>query len=200
MEFLFKYGIPITISLASFTISLITYRMNKKNLDVTFEKELFSLPLLKIGSVYLAKDTGIYIAYLKVVNPSPSDIAYFDLRVIDKNNSHNDIELHSQTAIASYEGSTVHLSYTSPFGKVNLNTPLSDYGVFKSNSFTKLDIAFSPIFNTEEVVVTFKVAIKSSKRSPYSKYGQQFKYYSTTYRLKNAHPILITEDQSAFQS
>ncbi|MHA2887275.1 hypothetical protein [Bacillus cereus] len=200
MEFLFKYGIPITISLASFTISLITYRMNKKCLDVTFEEELFSPPSLKIGSNYLGNDNGIYIAYLKVVNPSPSDIAYFDLRVIDKNNPHNDIEIHSQTAIESYGGSTTILSYTSPFGKVNLSTPLSDYGVFKSNSFTKLDIAFSPILNTEEVVVTFKVAIKSIKSSPYSSYGQQFKYYSKTYRLRDARPIVITEDQVAFQS
>ncbi|MGG1152362.1 hypothetical protein [Bacillus wiedmannii] len=181
---LLKFGLPIIISLASFIISFITYRTNKKCLDVTFENRIVEIKSINTENPVIENEDGIFICYLKVVNPSPSDIAYFDLNVIDKKKPGINIDIYDQLNLKLYDKDASQFKYEKPlYGLTRLNAPESNYGVFKSNSFTRLDIAFTPPLDTTEVIVTFKVAIKSRKNNPYASDRKKFKYYSKTYNL-----------------
>lgn len=187
---LLRFGLPIIISLASFVISYITYRKNKKSLDVTFEDDIVKIKSIDTENFAVENKDGIYLCYLKVVNPSPSDIAYFDLNVIDKKNPSINIDIYNQLNLKFYDEDVTQFKYETPQGLARLNAPESNYGVFKSNSFTRLEIAFTPAPNTEEVVITFKVAIKSRKNNPYANERKNFKYYAKTYRIRDS--ILTT--------
>ncbi|PEE49760.1 hypothetical protein [Bacillus cereus] len=187
---LLRFGLPIIISLASFVISYITYRKNKKSLDVTFEDDIVKIKSIDTENFAVENKDGIYLCYLKVVNPSPSDIAYFDLNVIDKKNPSVNIDIYNQLNLKFYDEDVTQFKYETPQGLARLNAPESNYGVFKSNSFTRLEIAFTPAPNTEEVVITFKVAIKSRKNNPYAIERKNFKYYAKTYRIRDS--ILTT--------
>lgn len=184
---LLRFGLPIVISSASFIISFITYRANKKSLDVTFEEDLFIIDAISTKNFAIENKDGIYVCFLKVVNPSPSDIAYFDLVVIDKHNPSNGIGIYNQLSLKLYDEEMSYYKYETPYGLANLNVPASNYGVFKSNSFTRLDIAFTPAPDTKEVIITFKVAIKSRSINPYANYRQNFKYYAMKYQIRDDH-------------
>ncbi|HGF6578436.1 TPA: hypothetical protein ACOFEN_004633 [Bacillus cereus] len=182
-----RYGLPIVISLASFIISLITYRANKKSLDVTFEEQLMKIESISTRNFTIENKDDIYICFLKIVNPSPSDIAYFDLVVIDTHNPGNSIGIYNQLSLKMYDEDMSYYKYETSEGVANLNAPPSNYGVFKSNSFTRLDVAFTPSPTTKEVIVTFKVAIKSKIINPYANYRKNFKFYSMKYQIRDSY-------------
>ncbi|KZE04151.1 hypothetical protein B4117_4321 [Bacillus mycoides] len=178
-----KFGLPMVISTASLIVSYTTYRNNKKNLDVTLEPKLTKIPGIYTGETYIQNDDGMYMCYLKVVNPSSSDIGYFDLRVIDTAEPNNSLPVYNELTLKRHFPDVTYFEYPSSIGLANLNAPPSNYGVFESNSYTRLDIPFTPNPDTKTVIVTFKVAIKSRKENPYANDRKKFKYYSATYKL-----------------
>ncbi|NIL33283.1 hypothetical protein CN335_21400 [Bacillus thuringiensis] len=181
-----RYGLPIVISLASFIVSFITYRANKKSLDVTFEPDLLEIANINTGSHSVENPNGIFLCFLKVVNPSSTDIGYFDLRVFDDDQPNSTLFTYNELTLKRFsKGDSDYFDYISPIGIANLNAPSSNYGVFKSNSYTRIDIPFSPNLKTKSVTVTFKVAIKSLKSNPYANHRKKFKFYSATYEVES---------------
>ncbi|PED28703.1 hypothetical protein CON13_29010 [Bacillus cereus] len=176
-----RYGLPILISSAAFTLSFIVYKQNKKRLDVTFEDSLEKIDDISTNVGLISHANGIIVCYLKVVNPSPSDIGYFDLRIFDSENPNLTLLPYTEKVLKNHTPSATSFEYETQYGYANLNAPKSNYGIFKSNSFTRLDIAFSPEQNTKEVTITFKVAIESRKKNPFASDRKDFKYYSKTY-------------------
>ena len=181
--FILRFVLPIVISLAAFILSFIVYRQNKKSLDVTFEPDLLKIHTIYTDKISIHDENGIYIAFLKVVNTSPSDIGYFDLRVFDVNKPNEILGTYTELNLKRADIDAKFFEYDYSLGQANLNAPKSNYGVFESNSYTRLDIPFTPDKDTKEVIVTFKVAIKSRKTNPYAYDRQNFKYYVTKYTI-----------------
>lgn len=194
-----RYILPVLISSAALIVSITVYRQNKKRLDVTFEDKLEIANSIETDEVTLLNDNGIYICHLAVVNPSPSDIAYFDLGILDFNN-HKVFETYNMLNLKRNYPDSTYFEYKTSNDTLALNAPESNYGVFKSNSYTRLTIAFSPMpgMSTTDITVTFKVAIESRKKRTLSfktllsfksflvnKRNKRinFKSYSKTYRL-----------------
>ncbi|EJQ06658.1 hypothetical protein ABHP49_004758 [Bacillus cereus] len=160
-----RYILPVLISSAALIVSITVYRQNKKRLDVTFEDKLEIANSIETDKAMLINDNGIYICHLAVVNPSPSDIAYFDLGIFDFNNN-NVFETYNMLNLKRNYPDSTYFEYKTSHDILALKAPESNYGVFKSNSFTRLTIAFSPKSNVSstDVTVTFKVAIEARKK------------------------------------
>ncbi|KEZ85575.1 hypothetical protein IO99_13860 [Clostridium sulfidigenes] len=63
-----------------------------------------------------------------------------------------------------------------------LSIPNSNYGIFKSNSFTRIDLAFFPE-NATEILISFKVAISTIKPNNEAGLRKKFKYYKKIFAL-----------------
>lgn len=178
----------LVISFISLAISLITLYINRKHLDVVIENELD-----EINSIYLNcfefKDKNPSLSFgkgklcfIKVVNPSPKDIAFFDLRVIDVNKV-KPIFFLTSAVLELSDLTGQKLFYPANGSMAKINIPYSNYGIFKSNSFTRLDVPFYPSENTKQVLISFKVAITSVKSNKEAGYRKNFKYFKKVFTL-----------------
>ncbi|KEZ85574.1 hypothetical protein IO99_13855 [Clostridium sulfidigenes] len=81
--------LSLLISLISVIISLITAYNNRKRLNVEIEPGLSEIDDIFLNIIDYENNSPIMnfghgrVCYIKVVNPSPCDIAFFDLRVVD---------------------------------------------------------------------------------------------------------------------
>lgn len=176
------------ISLISLFISLLNFYNSRKRLDVVIESELDRIENIYLNTLdYNNKKPSLnfgsgYVSFIKIVNPSPSDIAFFDLRVVDLNTM-KPIFFITEGTLELAKLSNEILFYDSNVAMGKLNIPASNYGILKSNSFTRLEIAFYPPKEKCKVLISFKVAISTLKTNKESVYRNKFKYYKKIYTI-----------------
>ena len=176
-------SISLLFSFIALSVSLYTLWSNRKKLNVTIED------VAEIDDRYfnelneLVYDEKHNVIFIKVVNPSPHNISYFDLRIVDTINNKS-IVYHTQTSIELF--GSKHLVAKADNGYVSrLNPPDANYGFFPSNGFTRIDLSFPVDENLNEILVTFKVAIHSFKKNKISNVRRRFKYYEKNFILPN---------------
>lgn len=181
-------SLSVGIASISLIVSLITLYRTRKTLTVTWSKDL---EVVDSGNVFFYDNNneiqsygpGFYLT-LDIVNPSPHDIAYFDLRAFCPHININTYLLTRKSLLADSSDTVIYKT----MGKDNifkLDIPEKNYGVLKSNSFTRLDLFIVPNEHIDnDLLVTFKVAIKSklfkdkfsvTNRKKYRPYGRNFK-------------------------
>ena len=116
------------------------------------------------------------------MNPSPKDIAFFDLRVVDLDNM-KPLFFISSAVLELTNLTKEKIFYGSNDVMAKVNIPHSNYGVFKSNSFTRIDVPFYPSETTTKVLVSFKVAISSIQPNTEAGYRKKFKYYKKVFNI-----------------
>lgn len=167
-QFVKDYILPIitvTVSFSSLLISLITLHSNRKRLDVEIENNLDDVNDIYFNFLNFTNSSSDLnfgngkICFLKIVNPSPKDIAFFDLRLIDLK-TNKPIFFLTKAILELTNSNNQKLFYNSKGTLSKINIPDSNYGIFKANSFTRLDLAFYPKEKTK-VLISFKVAILS---------------------------------------
>ncbi len=191
--------LPIAISVLSFILSICNAWKNKKVLDVEIEEEysiisnvykddaavLSNIPSYTVPKGYI----GIVI-YIKVVNPSPSDIAFFDLRILNENLDQLIPQLYRGNL--SIKPSDEIYSYADYLGEKSSQTRLnlldSNYGVFKSNSFKRIELVAVVPESNNKITVTFKIAKNSLRKSKFSSVRKRFKSYRKTFYLTKNNP------------
>lgn len=173
--------ITLSISIASLFLSIINLWINRKTLDVTIENEIFKTEKLYTQDNQVISEGGHFVVFIKVVNPSPRDIAYFDLRIVDPDKNKL-IPSYTQVTLEQIDEKVLYYGNDS-INKARLNPPYSNYGIFKSNSFNRIDLAFNPDEKTEKILIIFKVAIKSLKRNKFSLHRRKFKHYTKILEL-----------------
>ncbi len=122
--------------------------------------------------------TDTFLTYLTIVNPSPNDIAYYDLKAYDADNG-NPLEVLFAVFFYLDDKQTYFVHYLNPLNMNLLELPVKSHGVFKANSYTRFNL---PIVVTDEyeykdlkrIKIEFKVAKSSSRR---------IKVYSKTYNV-----------------
>lgn len=166
-----------------------TYNANKKHLEVTIEEEPFRIEYFsdEDGIAIYPKSVDSYgfeVAIIKVVNPSVHDIAFFDFVILSEYDTQSNI-IPVKKVNCYRRGIEPKFIYgqTSDDQPAQLNLLESSYGIFRSNSFTRLDIAFKPPHEKNFVTIRFKVAIPSRKSVPNSFYRKNYKYYTQKVRI-----------------
>lgn len=183
-QFIKNYILPIitvTVSFSSLLISLITLHSNRKRLDVEIENNLDDISDIYFNILNFTNSSSDLnfgngkVCFLKIVNPSPKDIAFFDLRLIDLR-ANKPIFFLTNALLELTNYTNKKLFYNSKGTLSKINIPDSNYGIFKANSFTRLDLAFYPEEKTK-VLISFKVAISSLKNNKEAGVRKKFKYY-----------------------
>lgn len=182
----FSTILSIIFSLISLVISFITLWSNRKHLDVVIENELGDIDDIFYNFNDFRNDSAAMnfgkgkICFIKIVNPSPKDIAFFDLRIVDMDTL-KPIFFLTNGVLESID--CANRSIFSPVGEAlaHLNYPNANYGILKSNSFTRFDIPFYPDTKNSTVLVSFKVAISTFSNNKESSYRKSFKYYKKVF-------------------
>lgn len=174
----------ILISLLALALSIFNIWNNRKHLNVVIEEELgfYEKLITKHGKI---NEPGLS-CHIKIVNPSPKDIAYFDLIVIDKETKEL-VPVMYRIGLVLNEQDFIY-TQVGDF-EAHVNAPQSNYGILKSNSFTKIDLLFSPEEKTKEVRVQFKVALTDPlsflkiRKTGLTNSRKSFKIYRRDYEL-----------------
>lgn len=186
--------VPIVISFLSLIVSLVVAWSNRKTLQVEISK---TLDVIEGGSVFLINDEGIPEPYgdgvfttIEVVNPSPKDIAFFDLRAFYPETNVNIHLLTKRTMLDKYRDKTLWRAIELEKGNVNLMElviPDTNYGIFKANSFTRFHIVMFPDPDASKLFLSFKVAIRAKFfKDPFAVTGRKkFKHYGVAYDISS---------------
>lgn len=168
ISFVLKYWSPIVASI-SLVISLYLMLRNRKRLIVTEDNPLE--PFVSDGSLYAILEDGSkislgagYIVSFTILNSSPNDISYFDLVANDKDTNYRQGLLTSKSLEPIvWNAKNVKVFNDSAIGTFSLTFPESNSGVFKANSFTRMDLCVMPLDDDYSgyIDVSFKVTIKS---------------------------------------
>lgn len=176
----------IIISILALVLSAISLWRTRKTIDVTIEDELDDIQNIYISSHDFLTNKPYYkipegkLLFIKIVNPSPTDIGFFDLQLFDQNNQKISYFVHGNFRVSdTYQPNTVFFNKqkNGPGGRLNLLE--SNYGVLPSNSFTRIDIPFSAT-DVTKITITFKVAIKSYWFNKYARYRKHYRFFSKT--------------------
>lgn len=162
-------------SIAALTVSLYTLWKGRKHLSFTFDNDIKILPY---KSIFCFDKDGKKLTYdiclmtsISIVNPSSSDIGYFDLRVFDTNTNINISFLNSRTFPPDLDDKRVF--YQSTEGLRQLDIPTRNFGTFKSNSFSRMDIVIIVPNNLDTNSISLdikypKIQLFRSKRDPFA--------------------------------
>ena len=184
--------LSLIASLLSFLVAFYTLLHNRKYLDVSIEDEysvaneiyrndeamLSKKPSYVIPEGYI----GIII-FVKVVNPSPNDIAFFDLAIRNKQTNQlvNQV-VKGNLGIKPNENEFSYAGYNnSCFQRLNLID--SNYGIFKANNFKRLELVAVIPQSCKEISVSFKIAKTSILKNKNASVRKHFKYYSHDFSI-----------------
>lgn len=111
--------------------------------------------------------TDTFLISLIIVNPSPNDVAYYELKVFDAD-TENPLEILFSVYFDINDDGTYFVHYNNPLNMNLLEVPKKNYGVFKANSYTRFNL---PVIVTDEyeykdlkrIRVEFKVAKNTLK-------------------------------------
>ena len=196
IDLIFK-TIPIIISFISLIISILVACSNRKTLQVEINK---NLEIVRGGEIFMLDDDEIPESYgngllttIEVVNPSPKDIAFFDLRAFYPETNLNVHLLTKRTIFDKFRDKPCWRAIESQNGEVNLMEliiPETNYGIFKANSFTRFHIVVFPNTDTKKLNLSFKVAIKARIKDKFAVTGRKkFKFYGVSYDINSWHEL-----------
>ena len=180
------------VALLALALSVYGYWSNKKELTVEFSPFLEVLPpnALHIhnANANALPDRRVLLAgYIGIVNSSPIDLSFFDLRAFDPETNENFAVVTRKTL--PHDLTDAALVLDNGIYQHNVDLPPAKYGILKANSFTYLEIVIyeSPhlIEFGDMVRVSFKVPKKTFfKKDPYAvtQWGK-FEFHGTTYNI-----------------
>lgn len=191
-------------SLVIATLSfLYTFFKTRKSISVTWDDNFvcnFPDTTFVFNSETHSKEsmTHVITSSISIVNPSSTDISFFDLRIFDPKTNLN-IEMVTQKTIPSYvEGKHVyqHLNkqgnnYQQIYGRYQqMDIPERKFGILKGNSFTKIDIIGDfdvlpdELGNITELTISFKIPKWTLFKDQYAITNRKkYKSYSKTYDI-----------------
>ena len=156
--------LTLVISGIALLISLITYYENRKRIEVTFPDnlEILLYDKISIGNQNNLSDKVECYFYLplEIVNDSPHDIGFFDLRAFNPKTNINYRILTWKTIPPALQGHPIY-DFSDPLFIRTMEIPEKNHGLFTANSFKRLDLL---IYTTSElpldqaITVVFKIA------------------------------------------
>lgn len=196
--------VPIVISFSALVISIVVAWSNRKTLHVEIDK---NLDVVEGGTIFFVDDTGTpqpygngLITIIEVVNPSPKDIAFFDLRAFYPQTNTNINLLTKRTMLDGHRNKTLWRAFELPKEKetlMELTIPETNYGIFKANSFSRFHIVMFPEADAHELLLSFKVAIRAKVKDQYAVTGRKkFKFHGVAYNISSWTDAIPQSQQS----
>lgn len=181
------------IPMLSLFISFYSIWRTRKNITVNFSPNVIALPLDSIHTLNKNGERDFHyhkalLTYVEIVNSSPIDISYFDLRVFDTVTNIN-IDFVTRWTIPSPLSKRELFNDYSENRYYKLDIPERKFGNLPANSFTRMDIVIvldllpKEIKNLETIGVSFKVPKKTYVfHDPYAATNRnKFKVYGIKY-------------------
>lgn len=167
----------ILIAFLSLIISFLTFRKTSTKITHSFNK---NIQFETKDSISISQEekieilgTDCFITQLSIVNTTPFDISYFDLRAFDPETNLN-CYLATKNSLGAYKD--IQLFHHTLDDVLVLEIPKKNYGILKAKSFTRLDlIIMNKTENTKKINVSFRIPKKNFIFSD---------YYSVTNRSK----------------
>ena len=178
------------VALLALAVSVYGYWINKKELTVEFCPNLEVLPpdALYIDNAGCFIERRVLLSgYVEIVNSSPVDLSFFDLRAFDPKTNENFAIITRKTL--PYDLTDVAVVLNNGIIQHNADLPPVKYGILKANSFTYLDIIIHEVPHLIEfgdvVCVSFKVPKKTFfKKDPYAMTKRKkFEFHGIAYNI-----------------
>lgn len=195
--------ISISLAAVSLGISIWVLFKNRKRIEVYFDSVI---ELTDTDQIRLLNPDGTDSSYgagflcsLKILNPSPNDIAYFDLRAFPTETNINSYLLTTKSLNPEFKQARVYNVYNNEQTMIELEIPKKNHGVLKANSFTHFDIFIHDIAGNEitnEITLSFKIAKKALFKDPYAVTARKkYKYYGIQYNVRNPENQAMSKEQ-----
>ncbi|MBC1642300.1 hypothetical protein HCB41_00220 [Listeria welshimeri] len=195
----------LTVSFSGLAVFMSAYALfkNRKNLTVTLPD---NLEIIAKDQIVLTNSNGDvstldngFLYTLQIVNPSPNDIAYFDLRAFSPDNNLNTYALTRKALSTTFKDAKI-FKYDGD-ESYELEIPDKNYGVFKANSYTHLDLFILPQPHIKNnIVVSFKIAKSALLKDSFAVTNRKrYKFYSTNFDISNSTLLRISIEQDKKQ-
>lgn len=189
MFIIFKWIFNNIFGLASLIVSLYTLWTNRKHLDVYWDDNILQTDphsIVAIQDNVQGFYENSYLARLYIINTSPNDIAYFDLRAFNPNTNINFPLVTKKTFEYGKENTEVFQIINGQHTRLHI--PEKNSGVFKANSFTQFDLIVcipENLKNQENINISFKIAQHRhlGYKDPFSITRKKFKWFGKRYSL-----------------
>jgi hypothetical protein len=180
-----------------FSLAVSLYTLWKQRLRLSVDWPI-NLSVIKPETIYFGntsqsmKTEVIFMGELQIVNPSPNDIGYFDLRAFDANTNLNSHIITRNSIPKELEENKVYYYpelKLSPDYMAVCTLPAATNGIFPKNSFTTLTILVYSYTGTpisENLAISFKIPVWSFwwNREPMSNTSRhKYKAYRKVYKL-----------------
>lgn len=169
-------------SLIAIVLSVYTLYKSRKRLNVHLPEQYFIVD--KIFLDYTGKPAyeGKLAAFsFLIVNPSPTDIGFFDLTVLDEKG--NSLDFLTKINLGLLPTDNGHIFSTINGYNCRFTILDSNYGVFKQNLFTRFDILVNVLDKCpESITIRFKITKETIVPNSLSRNRKRknFKQYSVT--------------------
>ena len=145
-----------------------------------------------------------FIITIDIINSSPNDIAYFDLRAFNPDNNINIYLMTRKSLEVPFnDGAIYKKNYLNE--KHLLEPPEKNYGLLKANSFNKFDLFFGPRDNDAHDLKRVNISIKIAKKTFFNKdpfsttNRKKFKFFGYSYDVSNWKELLEEPDNEILQ-
>ncbi|MBA3926584.1 hypothetical protein [Listeria rustica] len=181
-----------TIAGISLFISIFTLWKNRKRIEVYFDDIRF----IEKNVVTLRNPSGEtdtfdsgYKCSIKVINLSPNDIAYFDLRAFPTESNINFYLLTQKSLHPAFKDSRIYEVHNEGKSIIELEIPEKNHGLFKGNSFTHFDIFITDSGSStfsDDIALSFKVPKKAFIKDPYAVTKRnKYKVHGIVYKIND---------------
>lgn len=167
----------VLIAFLSLVVSFLTFKKTSTKITHSFNK---NIQFENKNNISISQEEKLailgadcFITKLSIVNTTPFDISYFDLRAFDPETNLN-CYLATENSLGAYKG--IQLFHHTLDDILVLEIPKKNYGVLKAKSFTRLDlIVMKKTENTKKINISFRIPKKNFIFND---------YYSVTNRSK----------------
>lgn len=169
-------------SFIAIVISLYTLYKSRKRLKVDMPEDFVILDKIFLDYRKIPVYEGKLASFsFLVVNPSPTDVGFFDLMVLDDRNKPMDYLTKINVGLLSSDDGKVYSTINDYPCRLTILD--SNYGTFKQNHFTRFEIPVN-VQNTETKYITIRFKITKEVYIPNSfsrsRKRRNFKEYSVT--------------------
>lgn len=185
----------VVISAIALIVSIAVAWSNRKTLNVNISKDL---TVVEAGTAFFADNNSEPASYddallltMEVVNPSPKDIAFFDLRAFNPTTNINVNFLTRRSTALQHRTLPLWMAVDPDNEKdpklTELNIPDANHGIFKANSFTRFSILIFPGESSEKLGFSFKVAMHAKfRKDPFAITSRKrFKFHGVIYDISS---------------
>lgn len=187
------------IAVLALLVAIYSLWQQRKNITVYINPNLEILNTSMVcfhGENNILAAPVIFRTYIEIVNPSPVDLAFFDLRAFNPITNINHYIVTRKTF--PYDLTTTAISIKNDLNEFNQEIPDRNNGVLKANSFTHFDILIyekDTDLLADNLYLAFKISKKNwIRKDPFAVTNRgKYEMYGTDFAISGWEEILSSQ-------